>query len=109
MADGKHNDSLKGVWEHVSDENLDDFLKEIGVGMAKRMMAKGMKPRLTIMENDGKWTIRSDSSLKKANIEFTPGVEFEETAADGRDVKVCVKDFTILCFNENIVDGRSFY
>ena len=86
--------SLSGGIHHlyfksqVSDEHLDDFLKEIGVGMAKRMMAKGIKPRLTITENDGKWFIRSESSLKTTAIDFTPGVEFDETAADGRDVKV---------------------
>ena len=56
--------------------------------MAKRMMAKGVKPRLTIMENNGKWSIRSESSLKTTSVDFTPGVEFNETAADGRDVKV---------------------
>lgn len=65
-------------------------MKEIGVGMAKRMMAKGVKPRLTITENNGKWSIRSESSLKTTSVDFTPGVEFNETAADGRDVQVSI-------------------
>jgi hypothetical protein len=63
-------------------------MKEIGVGMAARMMAKGMKPRLVIGENGSKWTLRSENTLKKISIEFTPDVEFEETTPDGREVKV---------------------
>jgi fatty acid-binding protein 3 len=69
---------------------MDGFLKELGVGMAKRMMAKGLKPRLIISEDSGKWTLRSESSLKTKSLEFTPDVEFDDTTADGREVKVCL-------------------
>ena len=63
-------------------------MKEIGVGMMMRMAAKGIKPRLVVTEADGKWTLRSESTLKTVTYEFTPGVEFNETTADGREVKV---------------------
>ena len=63
-------------------------MKELGVGMMMRMAAKGVKPRLVISESGGKWTVRSESSLKTTSYEFTPGVEFNETTADGREVKV---------------------
>ncbi len=63
-------------------------MKEIGVGMAMRMMAKGLKPRLVISENGGKWTLRSETSLKTMSLEFMPNVEFDDTTADGREVKV---------------------
>lgn len=63
-------------------------MKEIGVGFATRMLAKGLKPRLVISENDGKWAIQSQSTLKTTNLEFTPGTEFDENTPDGRDVKV---------------------
>jgi fatty acid-binding protein 3 len=71
-------------------------MKEIGVGFATRMLAKGLKPRLVISENDGKWTIRSESTLKTINLEFTPGVEFNETTPDGREVTVCLLLFRFL-------------
>jgi fatty acid-binding protein 3 len=64
-------------------------MKEIGVGMATRMLAKGLKPRIIISEDNGKWTVRSESTLKTVTVEFTPGVEFDETTPDGREVKVC--------------------
>ncbi len=63
-------------------------MKEVGVGMAMRMMAKGLKPRLVISENGGKWTLRSETSLKTTSLEFMPNVEFDDTTADGREVKV---------------------
>ena len=63
-------------------------MKELGVGMMLRMTAKGIKPRLIISENNGKWTLRSESVIKNIECEFTPGVEFDETTADGRQLKV---------------------
>lgn len=70
-------------------------MKEIGVGFATRMLAKGLKPRIVISENGDKWTIRSESTLKTVNVEFTPGVEFDETTPDGRDVKVNSRIYSI--------------
>ena len=69
---------------------MDDYLKELGVGMMGRMMAKGIKPRLVIAERDGKWTLRTETTLKTTTIEFTPDVEYQETTADGRELKVLI-------------------
>ncbi|CAF0838768.1 unnamed protein product [Adineta ricciae] len=80
-------DGLKGTWDYVDGENFDEYMKELGVGMATRLAAKGVKPRLVISENGGKWTVRSESSIKTTSYEFTPGVEFNETTPDGREVK----------------------
>lgn len=67
---------------------MDEYLKELGVGMMARMMAKGMKPRVVIIEKDGKWTLRTETTLRTMVIEFTPNVEYEETTPDGRQLKV---------------------
>ncbi|CAF4319535.1 unnamed protein product, partial [Adineta steineri] len=71
----------------VDGEHFDSYMKEIGVSLMARTAAKGMKPRLVISENNGKWTVRSESSLKTTSYDFTPGVEFDETTPDGREVK----------------------
>jgi len=65
-------------------------MKELGVSWATRMAAKGLKPSIIISESDGKWTIRSESTLKTVTVTFTPGVEFQETTPDGREVTVCL-------------------
>ena len=56
--------------------------------MPARLMAKGLKPRVIISENDGTWTLRAETSLRTKSVTFTPDVEYEEKTADGRDIKV---------------------
>jgi len=63
-------------------------MKELGVGLAMRMAAKGLKPRIIISESDGKWTVGAESKWKSGSLSFTPGVEFDETTPDGREVRV---------------------
>ncbi|CAM4754163.1 unnamed protein product [Rotaria magnacalcarata] len=77
---------LKGSWDYVDGENFDEYMKELGVGWALRLTAKGVKPRLIISEANGKWTVRSESAIKTVIYEFTPGVGFDETTPDGREV-----------------------
>ncbi|CAF1150576.1 unnamed protein product [Didymodactylos carnosus] len=91
MASGNGVEALKGTWDYVDGENFEDFLKEVGVGMVMRKVAKNVKPRLTISEKDGKWTLRSESTLKTTTTEFIPGVEFTETTADGQEVTGTVR------------------
>merc|ERR1711972_377437 len=82
---------LKGTWEYVDGEHFDDYMKELGVGFALRQSAKLVKPKLIISENGGKWALKSESTLKSASYEFTPGSEFDETRLDGESVKSTVK------------------
>lgn len=79
---------LKGTWEYVDGEHFDDYMKEIGVGFALRQSAKLVKPKLIIQENGGKWSLKSESTLKTASYEFSPDAEFDETRLDGEHVKV---------------------
>jgi hypothetical protein len=83
----------------VDSENFDEFMKELGVGWAMRAAAKGLRPRLVISGNGDKWTIRSESTFKTVSYDFTPGVPFDETTPDGREVTVgivfCIR---IKCF-----------
>lgn len=63
-------------------------MKEIGVGWALRLTAKGIKPRIIISEAGGKWTLRTESAIKTLSYDFIPGAEFDEVTPDGREVKV---------------------
>jgi len=68
------------------------FFFEKGVGFALRQSAKLIKPKLIISEHGGKWSLKSESTLKTGSYEFTPGVEFDETRLDGESVKVSLKN-----------------
>jgi len=91
MAATSEIQKLKGTWEYVDGEHFDDYMKELGVGFALRQSAKLVKPKLTISEHGGKWSLKSESTLKTQSYEFTPGVEFDETRLDGEPVKSKIK------------------
>jgi fatty acid-binding protein 3 len=91
MAANSGIEKLKGTWEYVDGEHFDDYMKEIGVGFALRQSAKLVKPKLIISERDGRWTLKSESTLKSGSYEFTPGMEFDETRLDGESVKSTIR------------------
>ncbi|CAF1482286.1 unnamed protein product [Rotaria magnacalcarata] len=80
---------LKGTWDYVDGENFDEYLKEAGISWVLRQAAKAVTKEKMIIsaDNNGKWTLKSESTLKNTVYEFTPGVEFNETRADGAEVK----------------------
>ncbi|CAF3207058.1 unnamed protein product, partial [Rotaria sp. Silwood2] len=91
MTMSNNIERLKGTWDYVNGDNNDEYLKELGVGMMERMMAKGLKPQLIISEKDGKWTLCTKTIFKTITLEFTPDVEYEETTPDGRQIKGIVR------------------
>ncbi|UJR34219.1 hypothetical protein I4U23_021625 [Adineta vaga] len=46
MSNSKSVEELKETWDQINGENMDEFLKELGIGMAKRMAVKSIKSRL---------------------------------------------------------------
>lgn len=70
---------LVGTWDIESSENWDEYLKEIGVGFVMRKTAAGLKPTNVITNNGNQWTIKSVSTLKTTELNFTEGVEFDES------------------------------
>lgn len=59
-----------------------------GVGFATRQVANMTKPTTIIEKNGDKVTIKTHSTFKNTEISFQIGVEFDETTADDRKVKV---------------------
>ncbi|VDO31156.1 unnamed protein product [Brugia timori] len=80
-------EKFAGTWTFADSENFDAYLKQIGVGLIMRGIAKNLKPTLTFSMNGNKWKIVSESRFKKHVWEFELGEEFDETTPDGRQVK----------------------
>jgi hypothetical protein len=53
-----------------------------------RKMAATIKPTQEITVENGRWKIKTISTLKTTEIDFVIGDVFEETTADGRKVQV---------------------
>lgn len=59
-----------------------------GVGFATRQVANMTKPTTVIEMNGDTIIIKTHSTFKNTEISFKLGVEFDETTADDRKVKV---------------------
>uniref|UniRef100_A0A8C3REI5 Peripheral myelin protein 2 n=1 Tax=Cyanoderma ruficeps TaxID=181631 RepID=A0A8C3REI5_9PASS len=76
-----------GTWKLISSENFDDYMKELGVGLATRKLGGLARPDVIISMKGDTVTIRTESTFKNTTISFKLGQQFDETTADDRKVK----------------------
>jgi len=76
-----------GKFKLASQENFDEYMKAIGVGMAKRALARAATPVVTYELNGNEITITT-TSMKDYVSKYTIGVEAEEETLDGRKTMV---------------------
>ncbi|KAF6108666.1 fatty acid binding protein 3 [Phyllostomus discolor] len=81
-------DAFAGTWKLVDSKNFDDYMKSLGVGFATRQVANMTKPTTVIEINGDTITIKTQSTFKTTEVSFKLGVEFDETTADDRKVKM---------------------
>jgi len=80
--------SLVGNYQHVKNENLDEYFKAVGVPYIPRKMMSMTSPRLEILKSeDDKWTIRTITMMRTIELTFKIGEEFEETMPAGVTLK----------------------
>ncbi|CAF1363222.1 unnamed protein product, partial [Didymodactylos carnosus] len=91
MATNNNIERLKGTWDYINEENFDELLKELGVNQEIRTIAKTFKPRVTINEKDGKWSLKSENTFKTTTVQFTPGIEFEDVSPDGHQITMIIQ------------------
>jgi fatty acid-binding protein 3 len=58
-----------------------------GVGIIVRKMGATVSPVVQVTENNGEYTLKTESTFKNSEIKFKLGEEFEEETPDGRKVK----------------------
>ncbi|XP_032875474.1 fatty acid-binding protein, liver-like [Amblyraja radiata] len=83
-------DEFIGKWELESSDKFDSYLAKLGVGMALRNLAKIASPTTTISKDGDIITLVTDSKMKRTEIRFKLGEEFDETTADNRNTKTTV-------------------
>uniref|UniRef100_A0A8C3RVQ6 Lipocalin/cytosolic fatty-acid binding domain-containing protein n=1 Tax=Chelydra serpentina TaxID=8475 RepID=A0A8C3RVQ6_CHESE len=79
-----------GTWKLVSSDKFDDYMKELGVGLATRKLGGLAKPNVIIRMKGDVITIRTESTFKNTEISFKLGQVFDETTADDRKTKSVV-------------------
>uniref|UniRef100_A0A914DBS2 Lipocalin/cytosolic fatty-acid binding domain-containing protein n=1 Tax=Acrobeloides nanus TaxID=290746 RepID=A0A914DBS2_9BILA len=80
-------DVFAGKWVLKEMENMDAYLKHLGVGLVMRKLATSVYPTLEITITGDHWKIVTSSTMKTIVVEFDLGVEFDEVTPDGRKLK----------------------
>ncbi|XP_004479162.1 fatty acid-binding protein 5 [Dasypus novemcinctus] len=93
---------LAGRWRLIESKGFDEYMKEVGVGMALRKMGAMAKPDCIITTDGKALTVKTESTLKTSQFSCNLGEKFEETTADGRKTQtLCTfKDGTLLQHQE---------
>ena len=78
-------DTIVGRYRLVKSENFDEFMRKLGVGLVKRKLANSISPtNVIIVNDDGSYTIRTESTVRTTELNFQLGLPFKEETLDGR-------------------------
>ncbi|KAL3310234.1 Plasma membrane ATPase proteolipid 2 [Cichlidogyrus casuarinus] len=84
-----------GSWKLTGSEQFDELMQAYGVSLITRKAACAVSPVLTISEEaDGKYQMKSETTLKKSNFTFKLDEEFDEKTPDDATVKSTIKKET---------------
>lgn len=78
--------ALTGTWKVDRNENYDKFMEQMGINMVKRKLAEHDNLKITIEQNGDKFHIKESSTFRTKDNDFTLGIPFEYTLADGTEV-----------------------
>ncbi|XP_041375336.1 sodium/calcium exchanger regulatory protein 1-like [Gigantopelta aegis] len=79
--------NLVGNWRLETNENIDQYMKTIGVGFFLRKLANKITSYEEIKQDGEFWEIHFTSTFKNDVIRFKLGELFEEETMDGKTVK----------------------
>uniref|UniRef100_A0A8C6WLG6 Cellular retinoic acid-binding protein 1 n=1 Tax=Neogobius melanostomus TaxID=47308 RepID=A0A8C6WLG6_9GOBI len=78
--------NFSGFWKMKSSENFDELLKALGVNAMLRKVAgaAASKPHVEIRQSGEHFYIKTSTTVRTTEINFTIGEEFSEETVDGR-------------------------
>ncbi|NXQ23113.1 FABPI protein, partial [Peucedramus taeniatus] len=78
--------AFDGTWKVDRNENYDKFMEAMGIGMMKRKLGAHDNLKITIQQNGNKFNVKEASNFRNIELEFTLGVSFEYSLADGTEL-----------------------
>ncbi|NXU12586.1 FABPI protein, partial [Pardalotus punctatus] len=78
--------AFDGTWKIDRNENYEKFMETMGVGMMKRKLGAHDNLKITIQQDGNKFIVKEASNFRNIEIEFTLGVNFEYSLADGTEL-----------------------
>ncbi|XP_048064262.1 fatty acid-binding protein, brain-like [Megalobrama amblycephala] len=83
-------DAFCATWILVDSQNLDEYMKALGIDSAIRQLGSVAKPSIVISHEGDKVVLKMLGSVIRTEISFKLGEEFDEITADGRQAKSIV-------------------
>ncbi|KAL8613985.1 hypothetical protein ACOMHN_023220 [Nucella lapillus] len=80
-----------GTWSLSHTENLDAYMKAVGVGFLGRKMAATVSPTQEISVEGDNWNIKTITTLRTSELQFKLDTPFDEDTVDGRKTKSVVR------------------
>ncbi|MEQ2251195.1 Fatty acid-binding protein, intestinal [Ilyodon furcidens] len=78
--------AFNGTWKVDRSENYDKFMEQLGVNVVKRKLGEHDNLKITIEQTGDKFHLKESSTFRTKEIDFTLGVQFEYTMADGTEL-----------------------
>ncbi|KFP85695.1 PREDICTED: fatty acid-binding protein, intestinal [Acanthisitta chloris] len=78
--------ALNGTWKIDRNENYEKFMEAMGVNLMKRKLGAHDNLKITIQQDGNKFNVKEASNFRTIEIEFTLGVSFEYSLADGTEL-----------------------
>nr|APG58402.1 fatty acid-binding protein 2b [Lateolabrax japonicus] len=78
--------AFNGTWKVDHSENYDKFMEQMGINVMKRKLAEHDNLKITIEQNGNNFHIKESSTFRTKDIDFTLGIHFEYTLADGTEL-----------------------
>ncbi|XP_014805432.1 PREDICTED: fatty acid-binding protein, intestinal [Calidris pugnax] len=78
--------AFNGTWKIDRNENYEKFMETMGVNIMKRKLGAHDNLKITIQQDGNKFTVKESSNFRTLDIEFTLGVDFEYSLADGTEL-----------------------
>ncbi|KAK7909897.1 hypothetical protein WMY93_014581 [Mugilogobius chulae] len=78
--------AFNGTWKVDHSENYDKFMEQMGINVMKRKLAEHDNLKITIEQTGNNFHLKESSTFRTKDIDFTLGVQFDYTLADGTEV-----------------------
>ncbi|KAM8879280.1 fatty acid-binding protein, intestinal [Spinachia spinachia] len=78
--------TFNGNWKIDRNDNYDKFMEQMGINLVKRKLAAHDNLKITIQQNGDKFAVKESSKFRTLEIDFTLGVTFEYSLADGTEL-----------------------
>ncbi|XP_010224242.1 PREDICTED: fatty acid-binding protein, intestinal [Tinamus guttatus] len=78
--------AFNGTWKVDRNENYEKLMEAMGLNVMKRKLGAHDNLKIVIQQDGNKFTVKESSNFRSLEIEFTLGVNFDYSLADGTEL-----------------------